>query len=308
MTTQKFAWFVDLATDDTKMQVVKVTAGGSQVKKRLLPFFTAYKYYKLGNVSVRFVPAATLPVDPTGLSYEAGESTVDPRDQFNPGLVRITNGEDMAVPAFSSLSENAQMGMYYNMMLDNRWFKFQLQQGFMRNAKPLFWDVGQIHQDATPGAIVNTLYGYPGSVQDVIETDDSGAYVARQARSSLWDRRALYQTGMKEPMGWLPTDANQSRYIQDVAVQEAASLRSLAPVPEVELLTIVLPKAFKTKFYYRVYVEETVHFKDPVIVGFNSYRPLDRSVKPGIQEASPDTISPASAGNSNYPGTLQGGD
>ena len=47
-------------TSATALQVVKITAGGNPVKNRLAPFFGAYKYYKLGPVSVRFVPASTL--------------------------------------------------------------------------------------------------------------------------------------------------------------------------------------------------------------------------------------------------------
>ena len=132
---QKFTWFVDMNTSATALQVVKITAGGNPVKNRLAPFFGAYKYYKLGPVSVRFVPASTLPVDPTGLSLEAGANTVDPRDQFNPGLIRITNGEDMADNFMDLTGANIDK-TYYSMMLDRRWFKFQLQSGCRRTAKP----------------------------------------------------------------------------------------------------------------------------------------------------------------------------
>ena len=43
------------------------------------------------------VPASTLPVDPQGLSYDVDDpqTVIPPRDQMNPGLVRITNGEDL---------------------------------------------------------------------------------------------------------------------------------------------------------------------------------------------------------------------
>ena len=49
-------------------------------------------------------------------------------------------------------------------------------------------------------------------------------------------------------------------------------------VPEVELMKIVLPKAYKTSYYYRVYITETVYFKDPVVLNFNQYTPMDRFV------------------------------
>ena len=154
MVVQSFTWFVDLSTSADTVQVISITAGGNPVKNRLMPFFTAYKYFKLGGVSVKFCPASTLPVDPTGLSYEVGENTVDPRDQFNPGLIRITNGEDFYLDATALSSANAD-AVYYNMMLDKRWFKFQLQAGTKRYAKPLFWSIAQAHQDNYPGITVN---------------------------------------------------------------------------------------------------------------------------------------------------------
>ena len=137
MTTQSYTYFLDLATSPDRVQVVGVSAGGMECMRRLLPFFAAYKYYKLGHVKLKVVPASTLPVDPTGLSYEAGENTVDPRDQFNPGLVRITNGEDIVVPT--------TMDQYYSLMLDRRWFKFNLQSGFSRDAVPRVWRIAQLH-------------------------------------------------------------------------------------------------------------------------------------------------------------------
>ena len=115
--------FYDISTDPDTMQVITIKTGGKDLIMRTLPFFSAFKKFKLGKVSVRFVPASTLPVDPTGLSYEAGENTVDPRDQFNPGLVRITNGEDF----YNDVDGDTPMSMYYNMMMDKRWYKFHLQ-------------------------------------------------------------------------------------------------------------------------------------------------------------------------------------
>ena len=43
------------------------------------------------GISAKLVPV--FPVTPTGLSYEAGEKTVDPRS-LTPGMM-ITNGEDL---------------------------------------------------------------------------------------------------------------------------------------------------------------------------------------------------------------------
>ena len=273
-------------TSATALQVVKITAGGNSVKNRLAPFFGAYKYFKLGPVSIRFVPASTLPVDPTGLSLEAGASTVDPRDQFNPGLIRITNGEDMADDFMDLTGANIDK-TYYSMMLDRRWFKFQLQSGCRRTAKPLFWSVGQLHQDAFPGATRNVPFtGTTGGTT----THTSSIHTARGGSTEAnyeWtvagsSPRGFFQTGFKERMGWLPTD-----FFQELRTSTGTATYDYGVnnVPEVELMRIVLPKAYKTSYYYRVYITETVYFKDPVVLNFNQYTPMDRFVSVSLPSA-----------------------
>ena len=76
-------------------------------------------------------------------------------------------------------------------------------------------------------------------------------------------------------MGWLPTDFFQEvRFSNGTATYDYG----MNNVPEVELMRIVLPKAYKTLYYYRVYITETVYFKDPVVLNFNQYTPMDRFV------------------------------
>nr|QJI53638.1 MAG: capsid protein [Smacoviridae sp.] len=262
---QTFEWFFDMSTDVQKTQIITVNAGGSRVKARLLPFFGAFKYYKLGAVTVRFVPASTLPVDPTGLSMEAGASTVDPRDQFNPGLVRITNGENFG--NVNPIDGDFGLASYYSMMLDPRWFKFQLQTGFQRTAKPLYWGVGQLAQTQFPGSVVNmaNFMDDGGLKYDGVLADQHYKQVGASRISNLngSDPRGLFQTGLKEPLDWMPTD-----FFEDVSGQ-GNNIYGLASVPEVELMKIVLPPAFKTKYYYRVFVTETVLFREPVVLNLD---------------------------------------
>ena len=105
----RFQSFVDVSTSAQSMQVIQWSVGGADVINRCRHLFGAYKYFKLGKISVKMVPASTLPVDPQGLSYAADDpQTVDPRDQMNPGLVRITNGEDVHTNV-SKLSADAQV-------------------------------------------------------------------------------------------------------------------------------------------------------------------------------------------------------
>ncbi|APR73546.1 capsid protein [Chicken associated huchismacovirus 2] len=269
--SQTFQWYADFSTSPERMQVIKITCGGERTRRRLLPFFGAFKYYKLGSVDVKFVPASTLPVDPTGLSLEAGENTVDPRDQFNPGLVRITNGEDFWED-FPSGDTNKADALYYQMMLDQRWYKFNLQSGFRRSATPRYWTVGQFHQDVFPGFITNVPSftketGPPVSVHN-FDTDHLKYQVENNDRlynvSQGSSPYSLFQTGNKGTLGWLTTD-------NFLNVDSNYDRMCIADVPEVELMRVILPKAYKTKFYYRIYVSETVYFKEPVTMNAASY-------------------------------------
>lgn len=248
--TQAYEYFVDLKTSATSMQVIQITAGGQMPQIRLAPFFGAFKQFKLGRVSIRLVPAATLPVDPTGLSYAAGENTVDPRDQFNPGLIRITNGEDVSDLASLLIGTSAEQS-YYATLLDRRWFKFALQAGCKRSAIPLVWRVGQSHQSIRQALTVPTTEADLGVSPTNIGTLTALATGALDG-SQGWEN-ALMQVDRCR-LGWMPTDMfNNHRF-------------GINTVPEIDVLTIILPKAYKTVYYYRMYIREEVQFKDAVAI------------------------------------------
>ncbi|QYV43539.1 Cap [Bovine smacovirus] len=260
----RFQSFVDVSTSAQSMQVIQWSVGGSDVINRCRHLFGAYKYFKLGKISIKMVPASTLPVDPQGLSYaEDDPQTVDPRDQMNPGLVRITNGEDVYTNV-SKLSADAQIQIYNAMMLDPRWSKFMLQSGFRRSAYPLYWQVGQLSQDKYPGATTNIPDLIGGA--DGTQLDPSSTAISRETgfvgghRISILDgssARGLFQVGHRGKLGWLPTD-----FYQDY-VNSAGNLITdygVNSVPEVKVITCVLPKAYKTIYYYRVFITEEVLF------------------------------------------------
>lgn len=283
----KFTQFFDVSTSASQFQVLTVTAGGNIVKQRCAPQFACYKYYKLGKVSVKVVPASTLPVDPTGLSYEAGESTVDPRDMFNPGLVRITNGEDIG--DFT----NWDMDTYYATLLDPRWYKFRLQQGFKRTAVPLAYNVGQIHQSTSPGHILTSPL-MDGTYQRLAQVEAGGVTAITHSSTTDYDllkQYALLQTG-RVKLGWMPTDGLTDMYKSGTSAVSTIQGGILTRVPEIDLITFIFPKAYKTLFYYRVFVTTEVLFKDPVVINpiLNSnnypFTPVDRYVGMGLMTRS----------------------
>ena len=271
----KFQSFVDISTQADNMQIISVNAGGANVINRLGPMFQAYKFYKLGGVSIKLIPASTLPVDPTGLSYEAGENTVDPRDQLTPGMCRITNGEDI-LEDFTGLSGDQQRLLYDNMLLDPRWYKWMLQSGVKRFAKPKYWQIGQLHQDKWPGAFVNMpMLGVTGTAvtgtcheaRSRTIGGDSPLY-ADQGSSPY----GIFQTGHRGVLGWMPTDGLQKFINVDGSMNQAAFD---CAVPTVELFKILTPPMHKTNYYYRMFITETVYFRDPIVMNVNGFRPID---------------------------------
>lgn len=283
----KFQSFMDISTDVDSMKIITISAGGPEVLRRLAPQFSAYKYYRLGNIAVKLVPASTLPVDPTGLSIDPNTdeyATVDPRDQLTPGMMRITNGEDI-FENITGLSDDEQHAIYNNMLLDPRWFKWMLQSGVKRHATPRYWQIGQFHQDHYPGACMNIpMYdsdGYPiGTATEYNRVVDGTSGISYDANSSV--PIGLFQTGHTGRLGWLPTDGlvHYGTLTGDKPL--------LASVPEIEVMKILLPKAYKTRYWYRAFVTETVYFREPIVnFGISGpsgyqYTPLDVFHTPGI--------------------------
>lgn len=296
----KFQSYLDISTSADSLTMIKVAVGGRHALQRVKHLIGAYKYFKLGQISIKLLPASTLPVDPLGLSYANDDpQTVDPRDQMNPGLVRITNGEDI-LDDFTGMSAEAQEQMYTNTMLDPRWSKFMLQSGFQRRAVPLYWQVGQLAQDVFPGSIVNAPRpavdgGYP---TQIIQTADGPIFEELDSSSSP---RGLFQVGHRGKLGWLPTDA-----LYDFS---SGSEPKFMPLPSINVITVILPKAYKTLYYYRMFITETIYLSglkntgigDVSMVGdtfrLSEYRAVDNFMfspmpQPSMPNASKSVLLP----------------
>lgn len=288
----KFQHYVDIATSASSLTMIKIAAGGEYAMQRMKHLWGAFKYVKMGRVSAKFLPASTLPVDPAGLAYDSSDpQIVDPRDQMNPGLVRITNGEDI-LDDFTGLSDDQIEQMYINTMLDPRWSKFMLQRGFSRSAIPLYWNVGQLQQDVYPGHVTNlpAIDADNNRVSNTSSRDsfdttlsDIDTYSA-SANFSFWNRndsdgRGLFQVGHKGRLGWMPTDSFE--YFHDSSGDNFREPLA-QPLPCVNVITAILPKAHKTLYYYRLFITETYFFSGIKNTGigvdgdsFTEYRAVD---------------------------------
>lgn len=308
----KVQHFIDFATRGDTMQVVNFSVGGMDLMRRCAHLINAYRYFKLGRISIKLVPASTLPVDPTGLSYDDSDlQAVDPRDQLTPGLIRITNGEDIADQGWTSGQEEQ---IFNSMMLDPRWYKFSLQSGFRRSAKPLFWFIGQLHQDVYPGAIENIpQVNWTGtdvtniSVQSVYKNRASGsegsATVQPFIRSNFSDPHGFFQTGKKGRMGWMRTDSLVefgSNITDHAGVFEMAEV---TPFPTCRVITMVLPKMHKTNYYYRCYVTEEVYFS-----GVRTFGPGDpNNVNSGYASGIDNFVELPAVNTAKFPYTYKSG-
>lgn len=164
----------DLQTKVGQGTVLKIhTPTGTNVKRHLFGHFLQYKQFKYLGAKLSLIPASTLPVDPTGLSYEAGDSTVDPRDMVNPILWRHYHGETMLTDTLpgkeAAIYGNNQNGssnadsyvgsaidefgyaqytnqsqvdyVYPNALMDTSFRKAGIQTGFTTFVKPFVYNV-----------------------------------------------------------------------------------------------------------------------------------------------------------------------
>lgn len=94
--TASFQEIIDLHTEADTVSVLGLhTPTGTLCQNMLRGFYTQFQKVKYNGLSVSLVPAARLPADPLQVSYEAGETTIDPRDMLNPILFHGCHGNDM---------------------------------------------------------------------------------------------------------------------------------------------------------------------------------------------------------------------
>lgn len=182
MTTTQFAQasyqeVIDLNTESDTVSVIGLHTPCSATPVDMLQgFWTQFKKVRYDGCSFALVPAARLPVDPLGVSYEGGESTTDPRDLLNPILFHGCHGNDMGAilntlyhgpsgyPAQAGdnlgavefnggvsdsteqtlLNSDADMmeALYYKAMTDNTWKKAHPMAGMKKSGlRPMVHDV-----------------------------------------------------------------------------------------------------------------------------------------------------------------------
>lgn len=213
MTTQyanaTYEEIIDLHTEADKVSVVGIHTPDSDTPYHMLKgFWTQFKKFKYNGCSIAMVPAARLPADPLQVSYDPGETTIDPRDMLNPILFHGCHGDDMGSILNSLYTDDSASSfiemmrsdsvdhnifprsvisgigdtevyeaLYYKAMTDKTWLKAHPQRGFRKNGlRPMVYSLAtsrQLSMSANPGGTTGP-YGTihnpnTGEPQDIYE-------------------------------------------------------------------------------------------------------------------------------------------
>lgn len=286
--TYKIQKWSDIETSTKKVTMMNIGVAGNEIRNRCQPFLAAFKYYRVVGMKVSLIPASTLPADPSQISYESGENSVNPADMMNVGLVRYTNGE--AFPNYSQLTAevtagspfegDAGMQTYFNMMLDRRWSKFGLQRGMSRFFRPMVYEDGLPMQSVCPDEaiswiaadsggynVANSRIGQYGTDEAYLGKVDQAQYPTLQNVSLFGVSDGFrFQTGRLKRLGWRTTDI--AHLGADAMVDPDSSVDSVVSgfntFPFINMGRIILPRALKTKFAFRVVQTIIVQFRGAV--------------------------------------------
>ena len=291
--TYKIQKWSDIETSTTKVTMLNIGVAGNEIRNRCQPFLSAFKYYRVVGMKVSLLPASTLPADPSQISYESGENSVNPADMMNVGLVRYTNGEAFSnykqltapVSAGAPFEGDSGMQTYFNMMLDRRWSKFGLQRGMSRFFRPMIYEDGLPMQSVCPDEAISWIHAESSGQFNVansrliLDTPNAGdSYLlAPEPNSSQYpnlDNVSLFgtsdgfrfQTGRLKRLGWRTTDI--AHLGGDMLASSGSSKDDIVSgfntFPFINMGRIILPRALKTKFAFRVVQTIIVQFRGAV--------------------------------------------
>lgn len=110
--TASYQEIVDISTTPQKVGVFGIhTPDTIKPVQMLNGFYRQFRQFKYLGCDVKIQPAATLPADPLGVSYEAGEATTsDPRDLLNPIMVKGCHGETISDALDIAYRDNQNIG------------------------------------------------------------------------------------------------------------------------------------------------------------------------------------------------------
>lgn len=259
--TAKYQEIYDINTVSNSVSVIGIhTPVGAKPRQMLGGFFTQFRKYKYRGCSVVATPAQRLGLNLAQLSVEAGESAVNPKDVFNPALVRGCHGDnlnaalnsiykgsfqnsgssinmdqyaDSVVPAGSLTWEQ----MYYRMLQDPSFKKFNLASGIkLSKLHPLIYNVASNHQlmPSERSANVGKLVADDDNLDVAFSNSTQGA--VSDGTGTPTPLTPQFFTNRLQSLGWLDTRQVVNTYTDNV--QPAYTV-----LPKIFMSVIILPPA-----------------------------------------------------------------
>lgn len=277
----KYQEIYDVNTVSNSVSVIGIhTPTGNKPRQMLAGFFTQFRKYKYAGCSVVATPAARLPLDVMNIAVEAGQNGANPKDVFNPILVRGCHGDNLNT-ALNSIyrgafqNEGSSLGkddwsdsvvpadgltweqMYYRMLQDPSFKKFSMSSGIkMSGLHPLVYNVASNHQLAD---VINDGNGLPLEPGQTVADADSGVEFNGNTAGLVAAGDGI-NTGIKYPrfftnrlqsLGWIDT----KQFMNSGQVGYAA-------LPKIFMSLIVLPPAYRVSTAMRFVVTHYFEFKE----------------------------------------------
>lgn len=276
----KYQEIYDIQTVSDKVSIIAIhTPTGSKPRQMLSGFFTQFRKYKYDGCSVVATPAQRLGLSTPQLSTAAGNSMVNPKDVFNPALVRGCHGDNLN-SALNSIykgafqSEGSALGMdqiadtvvpsggltweqmYYRMLQDPSFKKFSLNSGIkLSGLHPMVYNVASNHQIAPSDdklAVGNLAYLDTGAkAQYFAFNGQTVAHVSNGTGDSV-DAPIQFMTNRLQALGWLDT--------RQLINNEGSIVPSFTTLPRIFMTLIVLPPALSENVVTSMRFVVTHHF------------------------------------------------
>lgn len=252
----------DVNTVSNKVSIIGIhTPVGSKPRAMLSGLFTQFRKYKYLGCSVVGTPAQRLGLNLAQLSTEAGASAVNPKDVFNPALVRGCHGDNLnsalnSIYKGSFQNEGSSMGkddqtdsvvpagsltweqMYYRMLQDPSFKKFSLSSGIkLTGLHPMVYNVASQHQiipNENSNAVGRVVNGTGNDSEFGFDINTYGR-VANGDGEGNTVIRPQFITNRLQSLGWLDT--------KQLLNSGSDTTPAYSVLPKIFMACIVLPMA-----------------------------------------------------------------
>lgn len=298
--TASYSEVYDMHTEFGKTTLIGIhTPTTNRWQKYMRGFCHQFKKFRYKGASLSFVPVATLPVDPLAVSYEGGESHIDPRDMVNPIIHCGMRGESMgkyldeifhfslehklnALDVANVVNEEliADLeNMYYTALSSPAFRKSHPQQGFRKSGlHPMVYTLAtdrpknygmpdfDTESDAkyTMGPNIPTDEGATdGNYSNSLSATSSAIYIQNDVGFNGVESVRMFPqtfTNRCQSLGWLDTVQNYT--FRPDAMGLTSTEQYLTGLPKIYMYFVMLPPAYKTELYFRVIIRHFFEFKE----------------------------------------------